>query len=439
MLDVPSDYSITSERPRCIKAAYLRYAALDDYKTLYQESIVYPNRFWGNLARQLLTWSRDFETVQHGSLANGDIAWFLEGQLNACFNCVDRHAIKTPHKTAIIYEPDSGGDYKTISYGGLLRQVCQLAHVLKSMGVVKGSTVGIYMPMIPEAVVAMLACARIGAVHAVVFAGFSANSLRDRMINANCKVVVTTDESTRGGKIIGTKKIVDAALADVASVSNVIVFKQTGSEIPWTAGRDVWWHEEVEKYPSYITPEPMASEDALFLLYTSGSTGAAKGIMHTTGGYLVGAAATGKYVFDLRPEDRFFCAGDIGWITGHSYVVYAPLLLGATTVVFGGTPTYPTPSRYWDIIERHQITHFYVAPTALRLLKQLHQEEVMPDMKHLRVLGSVGEPIAPEVWKWYREVIGRSKCEVLDVSLPIASVKPSTLGKTNKMTDILAD
>lgn len=284
------------------------------------------------------------------------------------------------------------------------------------MGVIKGSTVGIYMPMMPEAVVAMLACARIGAVHAVVFAGFSANSLRDRIINAKCQVIITTNESKRGGKTMGTKSIVDAALENNCSVSNVLVFRHTESEVPWTPGRDVWWHEEVDKYPGYIAPEPMASEDPLLLLYTSGSTGAAKGIMHTTGGYLVGAAATGKYVFDLRPEDRFFCAGDIGWITGHTYVVYAPLLLGATTLVFGGTPTYPTPSRYWNAIDRHEVTHFYVAPTALRLLKQFTQEAVLPEMKNLRVLGSVGEPIAPEIWNWYSEVIGKGKCDVIDVS-----------------------
>ncbi|KAK6444349.1 acetyl-CoA synthetase [Trichoderma asperellum] len=413
----------------------------EEYEELYKESILYPDRFWGNLARQLLTWSRDFDTVQHGSLANGDVSWFLEGQLNACFNCLDRHAVKAPDKIAIIYEPDSGDDFRTVSYGSLLREVCKLAHSLRNMGVIKGSTVGIYMPMMPEAVVAMLACARIGAVHAVVFAGFSANSLRDRIINAKCQVIITTNESKRGGKTMGTKSIVDAALENNCSVSNVLVFRHTESEVPWTPGRDVWWHEEVDKYPGYIAPEPMASEDPLLLLYTSGSTGAAKGIMHTTGGYLVGAAATGKYVFDLRPEDRFFCAGDIGWITGHTYVVYAPLLLGATTLVFGGTPTYPTPSRYWNAIDRHEVTHFYVAPTALRLLKQFTQEAVLPEMKNLRVLGSVGEPIAPEIWNWYSEVIGKGKCDVIDTYwqtetgshaiTPLAGITPTKPGSAS--------
>jgi len=294
--------------------------------------------------------------------------------------------------------------------------VSKLAHTLKEMGVRKGDTVALYLPMIPEALIAFLACTRIGAIHSVVFAGFSSDSLRDRILDAESKVVITTDEGKRGGKIIGTKKIVDEALKQCPGVSHCLVYKRTGAEVPWTKGRDYWWHEEVEKYPNYIPPEPMSSEDPLFLLYTSGSTGKPKGVMHTTGGYLIGAAATGKYVFDIHDNDVFFCGGDVGWITGHTYVVYAPLLLGVATVVFEGTPAYPTFSRYWEIVDKYNVSQFYVAPTALRLLKRAGDEHVKHQMKNLRVLGSVGEPIAAEVWKWYFEVVGKEEAHIVDVS-----------------------
>ncbi len=312
------------------------------------------------MARDLLSWQTDFHTVHSGSFINGDNAWFLGGRLNACFNCVDRHALKTPDKPAIIYEADESTDGRTITYGELLREVSRLAYVLKQMGVQKGDTVAIYLPMIPEALFAFLACARLGAVHSVVFAGFSADSLRDRVRDANSRVVVTSDEGKRGGKTIATKKIVDEALKQCPDVSRCLVFKRTGASIPWTEGRDYWWHEEVVKYPNYIEPVPVAAEDPLFLLYTSGSTGKPKGLMHTTGGYLLGAAATGKYVFDMHDGDVFFCAGDVGWITGHTYVVYAPLLLGSTTVVFEGTPAYPGFSRLvlpGHFIRRSAIAH----------------------------------------------------------------------------------
>ena len=362
-----------------------------------------------------MTWERDFQTVHSGSFVNGDNAWFVEGRLNASYNCVDRHAFKNPHKPAIIYEADEANAGRTITYGELLREVSRVAYVLKQMGVRKGDSVALYMPMIPEALVAFLACARIGAVHSVVFAGFSSDSLRDRIIDAESKVVITTDEGKRGGKTIGTKKIVDEALKQCPDVKHALIFKRTGTEVPWTKGRDLWWHEEVEKYPNYIAPESMNSEDPLFLLYTSGSTGKPKGVMHTTGGYLLGAAATGKYVFDIHPQDKFFCGGDVGWITGHTYVVYAPLLLGVATVVFEGTPAYPDFSRYWEVIEKHKVTQFYVAPTALRLLKRAGNQHVKHQMKHLRILGSVGEPIAAEVWKWYFDVVGKQEAHIVDV------------------------
>ena len=309
------------------------------------------------------------------------------------------------------------------------------------MGVKKGDTVAIYLPMIPEAVISFMACARIGAVHSVVFAGFSSDSLRDRIIDGQSKVVITTDEGKRGGKSIATKKIVDEALKQCPDVSHCLVYKRTGNEVAMTEGRDWWWHEEVEKWPNYIAPEPMNSEDPLFLLYTSGSTGKPKGVMHTTGGYLLGAAMTGKYVFDIHDTDTFFCAGDVGWITGHTYVVYAPLVLGVATIVFEGTPAYPNFSRYWEIVERYNVTQFYVAPTALRLLKRAGDQHVKAQMKHLRVLGSVGEPIAAEVWKWYFEIVGKEEAHIVDtywqtetgsnVITPLAGVTPTKPGSAS--------
>ncbi|KAJ4248775.1 acetyl-coenzyme A synthetase 2 [Fusarium torreyae] len=411
--------------------------SLEDYQQMHQLSIKEPEAFWGNLARELITWERDFHTVKTGSLVEGNPSWFLGGKLNASFNCVDRHALKDPNKVAIIHETDDGNGGQSITYGELLKQVSKVSWVLKDLGVKKGDTVAIYMPMVPEALVAILACTRIGAVHSVVFAGFSAGSLRDRVVNAKSKVVITADESQRGGRTIGIKKIVDDALKPLDGVQT-LVFKRTGAEVGWVEGRDHWWHEQTAKWPSYIPPEPMDAEDPLFLLYTSGSTGKPKGVLHTTGGFLVGAAATGKYVFDIHDEDRYFCAGDVGWITGHTYVVYAPLLLGVSTVVFEGTPTFPNESRFWDIISNHQITHFYVAPTALRLLKRAGSDPVNHDTKSLRVLGSVGEPIAPEIWKWYHDIIGKGECHIVDtywqtetgshVVTPLAGVTPTKPG-----------
>ncbi|EFY96822.1 AMP-binding enzyme [Metarhizium robertsii] len=419
----------------------LHLANIEEYQKLYKESITNPNKFWGERARELLSWYRDFETVSSGTLADGDVKWFPEGQLNASYNLVDRHAFKDPDRVAIIYEADEPQDGRNVTYSELLRQVSKCAWSLKQMGIRKGDTVAIYLPMIPEALVAILACVRIGAVHSVVFAGFSADSLRDRVLDARSRVVITTDEGKRGGKLIGTKKIVDDALKQCPDVTNVLVFKRTGADVPMQAGRDVWWHEELEKWPSYIAPEVMNSEDPLFLLYTSGSTGKPKGVLHTTAGYLLGAAMTGKYVFDIHDGDRYFCGGDVGWITGHTYVVYAPLLLGVSTVVFEGTPAYPNFSRYWDIIEKHKVTQFYVAPTALRLLKRAGDEHVKGDIKHLRVLGSVGEPIAAEVWKWYFEVVGREEAHVVDtywqtetgshVITPLTGITPTKPGSAS--------
>lgn len=417
------------------------HLTFDEYKTEYRESIENPDKFWGKKAREMLHWDIPFQTVRNGSFENGDVGWFLEGRLNACYNAVDRHAFADPNKPAIIYEADEPSEGRIISYGELLREVCKLSGVLMNMGVKKGDTVAVYMPMIPEALVALMAIVRIGAVHSVVFAGFSAGSLRDRVLDANSRVVITTDEGKRGGKVIGTKRIVDDALKQCPDVKSVIVFRRTGSEVPMTKGRDFWWHEETSKYPGYCPPTMVSSEDPLFLLYTSGSTGKPKGVMHTTAGYLLGAAMTGKYVFDLHPGDKLGTAGDVGWITGHTYVVYAPLLLGVTTLVFEGTPAYPDFSRYWEIIDKHKITQFYVAPTALRLLKRAGDHHITKEMKSLRVLGSVGEPIAADVWKWYHEKVGHEECHVVDtywqtetgshVITPLAGITPTKPGSAS--------
>ncbi|EAS36156.3 acetate--CoA ligase [Coccidioides immitis RS] len=416
-------------------------SGMNEYNQLYQQSINDPDTFWARMARDLITFEKDFDKTHIGTLEGGDNAWFVGGRLNASFNCVDRHAMRDPNKVAIIYEADEPGHGRSITYAELLKEVSRLAWVMKSQGVRKGDTVAIYLPMIPEAIFALLACARIGAIHSVVFAGFSSDSLRDRTLDARSKFIITTDEGKRGGKVIGTKKIVDEALKQCPDVTNCLVFKRTGADVPWTKGRDLWWHEEVDKYPNYLPAESMDSEDPLFLLYTSGSTGKPKGVMHTTAGYLVGAAATGKYVFDIHPADRFFCGGDVGWITGHTYVVYAPLLLGCTTVVFESTPAYPNFSRYWDVIEKHKVTQFYVAPTALRLLKRAGDHHINHEMKDLRILGSVGEPIAAEVWKWYHEVVGKRQAHIVDtywqtetgshVITPLGGITPTKPGSAS--------
>ncbi|KAG7817529.1 hypothetical protein KL928_003428 [Ogataea angusta] len=424
-------------------------SSLDEYKKMYEESIRDPGSFFGEMAEEHLSWFKPFTVpkVPNAPLLkdnNGEpSAWFVDGELNACYNCVDRWAIKNPEKPAIIYEADEPDQGKIITYGELLKQVCKASQVLLNLGVKKGDTVAVYLPMIPEAIVTLMAIIRIGAIHSVVFAGFSSGSLRDRINDANSKVVITTDESKRGGKIIETKKIVDDALLACPQVTNVLVYKRTGnSHIPWTEGRDLWWHEEVNKYPSYYPATPVSAEDTLFLLYTSGSTGKPKGIQHSTAGYLLGALLTTKFVFDVHPEDILFTAGDVGWITGHSYVVYGPLLNGATTVVFEGTPAYPNYSRYWEIVDKYKVSQFYVAPTALRLLKRAGESYIEPySLQSLRVLGSVGEPIAKDVWEWYNAHIGRGNAHICDtywqtesgshLITPLAGVTPTKPGSAS--------
>lgn len=424
-------------------------SSLDEYNAMYKQSIDDPATFFGNQARDLLSWSTPFNVARYPAspkddFANGDIpAWFLGGQLNACYNAVDRWAFEDPNKPAIIYEGDEPGTGRIISYGELLKDVCKLAQALVKAGVKKGDTVAVYLPMIPEAIVTLLAIVRIGAVHSVVFAGFSLTSLRDRIVDADSRIVITADESKRGGKTIETKKIVDEALKDLPQVRNVFVFKRTGNKhVPFYPGRDLRWHDELAKHGNYYPPVPVDSEDPLFLLYTSGSTGKPKGVQHNVAGYLLGALLTTKYTFDVHRDDIIFTAGDIGWITGHTYVVYGPLLNGATTVVFEGTPAYPDYSRYWQIVDEYKVNQFYVAPTALRLLKRAGPSFIEKfKLDSLRVLGSVGEPIAGEVWHWYNEHIGRGKAHIVDtywqtesgshLLTPLAGVTPTKPGSAS--------
>eukprot|EP01122_Echinamoeba_exundans_P008316 TRINITY_DN273_c0_g1_i3.p1 TRINITY_DN273_c0_g1~~TRINITY_DN273_c0_g1_i3.p1 ORF type:complete len:611 (-),score=43.07 TRINITY_DN273_c0_g1_i3:114-1946(-) len=358
---------------------------------------------------------RKYDKVLSGSLEDGSIAWFENGVLNVSYNCIDRHLEQKADQPAIIWESDDPNQAQSISFKELYRRVNQFANALKECGVQRGDRVAIYMPMVPEAAYAMLACARIGAIHSVVFAGFSAEAFRDRVNDCKAKVVVTSNYGMRGGKAVPLKRLVDEALDHCPSVSNVLVHKRTEDPTRMKEGRDIWLHEILPLQRPYCPPQAMNSEDPLFLLYTSGSTGKPKGLVHTTGGYLTYAAATHKYVFDYKPGDVYACVADVGWITGHSYIVYGPLANGATTLMFESVPTYPNASRYWDLVQKHKVTQFYTSPTALRTLIKYGLEPLKGyNLTSLRVIGSVGEPINPEVWKWYYENVGLSKASVVD-------------------------
>ncbi len=392
-----------------------RLASIGDYEKLYARSVEDNDAFWGEMGRELLSWTHEFKQVNDTEFEAGMIAWFLGGKLNACHNCVDRHVPERGDQAAIIWESDEPGEGRTYTYRELQREVSRLANVLRHNGVRKGDRVAIYMPMIPQAAFAMLACARIGAVHSVVFAGFSAEALRDRINDAKCVAVITADEGVRGRRIIPLKRTVDEAVMACPTVQHVFVAERTGTKVPFYPPRDIMLSEAMEAERPYCPIEDVDSEDTLFLLYTSGSTGKPKGVAHTTGGYLTYAAATHKYVFDYKDGDVFACVADVGWITGHSYIVYGPLANGATTLMFESIPTYPDAGRYWDMVERHKITQFYTAPTAIRAIARESDEFVTKyDRSSLRVLGSVGEPINPDTWKWYYEVVGESRCDVVD-------------------------
>jgi acetyl-CoA synthetase len=394
--------------------AHAAVASMEDYERLHQWSLDDPAAFWAEQAKNL-SWFHPWTSVLDADYDEIDFAWFSGGRLNACYNAVDRHLDTKAEKTALIWAADESGVYRHITYRELKHNVCRVANVLLAHGVTKGDRVCIYMPMIPETVYTMLACARIGAVHSVVFGGFSAESLRDRILDAGCKVVVTANEGLRGGRKIALKAITDKAVEGLSMVQTVLVARRTETAVPMHQGRDFWLDDEMKRQRSTCTVEWMGAEDPLFILYTSGSTGKPKGLLHTTGGYLVYAAYTHKLVFDLQPDDIYCCAADVGWITGHSYIVYGPLANGATTVLFESTPVYPDPGRYWRMVDDLNINIFYTAPTALRAIAQAGDEHVKRYKRtSLRVLGSVGEPINPEIWRWYHDVVGDSRCAVVD-------------------------
>ena len=387
----------------------------EQYQTLYRQSIEQPELFWAEQARHFLSWIKEWDQVQACDLRSGQAQWFQGAQLNVSYNCIDRHLDRHGERIAILWEGDNPSESAQITYRKLYHHVCRLANVLRERGVKKGDRVCIYMPMVPEAAYAMLACTRIGAVHSVVFGGFSPDALRDRILDADCHTVITADEGVRGGKYIPLKSNVDKALVSCPDVSTVIVVERTQGEIDWKSGRDLWYHDAVHGVSNECAPEPMAAEDPLFILYTSGSTGKPKGVLHTTAGYLLQAALTHKYVFDYRDGEVFWCTADVGWITGHSYIVYGPLANGATTLIYEGLPNYPDASRFWQIIDKQQVSIFYTAPTALRALMREGPAPLQSTSREsLRLLGTVGEPINPEAWEWYFHQVGRERCPIVD-------------------------
>jgi len=385
------------------------------YQELYKQSVNDPDTFWAEQAEQFLTWQEKWHTVSKSDLNKGEVAWFLGGKLNVSVNCIDRHLATRADQTAIIWEGDDPADDQHISYQQLHTEVCRLANVLRQRGVKKGDRVCLYMPMIPEACYAMLACARIGAVHSVVFGGFSPDALRDRINNADCQVLITADEGLRGGKKVPLKANADKALANCPNVHTCLVVQRTGGDVGWNNDIDIWYHDAVKAAPDQCEPEWVDAEHPLFILYTSGSTGKPKGVLHTTGGYLLQAAISHKYVFDYRDGEVYWCTADVGWVTGHTYIVYGPLANGATSLMFEGVPTYPDASRCWQVVDKHKVNIFYTAPTAVRALMGAGDEFVTrTSRKSLRILGSVGEPINPEAWLWYHRVVGENRCPILD-------------------------
>jgi len=388
----------------------------DDYRSMYAHSIDDPEGFWREHGKRI-DWFTPYTKVKNVSWEKEDlhVKWYEDGVTNVSYNCIDRHLRTRGDQAAIIWEGDDPGMSETVTYNQLHERVCRFANVLKSMGVRKGDRVTIYLPMILEAAYAMLACARIGAVHSIVFGGFSPDALAGRINDCRSEFVITADEGRRGGRIVPLKKNVDEALKDALGVSRVLVVRNTGNEVPMKGARDVWWHEAAAGADEFCDPEPMNAEDPLFILYTSGSTGKPKGVLHTTGGYLVWASMTHQYVFDIQEDDVYWCTADVGWVTGHSYIVYGPLANGARTLMFEGVPSYPDASRFWQVVDKHGVTIFYTAPTAIRALMRDGEGPVKAtSRKTLRLLGSVGEPINPEAWEWYHSVVGEGRCPIVD-------------------------
>jgi len=388
---------------------------LEGYEEMYRRSVADPESFWTEQAEKFVDWFTPWHSVSQWDYHTGEIRWFDGATLNVAYNCIDRHLATRGEQTAIIWESDDPSIDRKLTFNELHQEVCRFSNVLKARGVNKGDRVSIYMPMVPEAAVAMLACARIGAVHSVVFGGFSPEALRDRILDSDCRVVITADEGPRGGKAVPLKANVEKALEGCPEVHTTIVVRRTGNDVPSGGERDVWYDEAVAAAPVDCEPEPMNAEDPLFILYTSGSTGKPKGVLHTTGGYQLYVAMTHRYVFDYHDGDIYWCTADVGWITGHSYILYGPLANGATTLMFEGVPTYPDASRFWQVVDKHQVNIFYTAPTAIRALMSQGDDPVTATQRtSLRLLGTVGEPINPEAWEWYFQTVGEKRCPIVD-------------------------
>ncbi|MFM1546979.1 MAG: acetate--CoA ligase [Candidatus Pseudothioglobus sp.] len=386
----------------------------ETYQSMYEYSMNNPDKFWAEQAETFLDWDRKWKKVSDVDFSKGKIAWFEGATLNVSYNCLDRHLPERADQVAIIWEGDDPNSSESITYKELHKRVCKFANGMKDLGVVKGDRICLYMPMIVEATIAMLACARLGAIHSVVFGGFSPDALRDRILDSECKLVITADEGVRGGKYVPLKANVDIAIKDCDCVDFVVVVKRTGGEVSWNE-RDVWYHDLVEDASDNFPCEMFDAENPLFILYTSGSTGKPKGVLHTSGGYLLYAAMTHKYTFDYQEGDIYWCTADVGWVTGHSYIVYGPLANGGTTLMFEGIPTYPDASRFWQVVDKHQVNIFYTAPTAIRALMGAGNELVQKTSRSsLKILGTVGEPINPEAWEWYYNVVGEKRCPVVD-------------------------
>jgi acetyl-CoA synthetase len=398
--------------PHFSKHAYLTET---QYRIEYESSLRDPETFWAKQANKYLSWFKPWKTVLHGDLDRLDVRWFEDAKLNAAYNCLDRHLNIRGNQVAIIWESDHPEKSKTITYRDLYEQVCRFALVLKHQGIKKGDRICIYLPMIPEIIISMLACARIGAVHSVIFGGFSSEAIKNRILDADCSLVITANEGIRGNKIIPLKQNVDQALYECPQVNRVIVIKHTENQIPWFNTRDLWYHDLIIQENNECPAEIMDAQDPLFILYTSGSTGKPKGILHATAGYLLYAAMTHQLIFDYHDQEIYWCTADIGWITGHSYCVYGPLANGATILLFEGVPHYPSPARFWEIIDKHKVNIFYTAPTAIRALRREGDQWVkQTHRKSLRILGSVGEPINPETWEWYYHTVGEERCPIVD-------------------------